>query len=77
MSRRILILTKTSALGGAERLLMSALPYLDVASYDYRFAALDGHGPLAEACREAGFPFGVLPARMAARLDPVQALSQH
>ena len=38
---RILVLTKTTAMGGAERLLMNALPYLDREQFEYRFAALD------------------------------------
>lgn len=61
MSRsRILVLTKTTALGGAERLLINALPYLDRDRFDYRFAAFDGEGPLAAACHEAGLPIETL-----------------
>ena len=60
---RVLVLTRTSSLGGAERLLMNTLPYLDRERFDYRFAALDDHGPLAAACREAGFSFTPLARR--------------
>jgi glycosyltransferase involved in cell wall biosynthesis len=70
---RILVLTKTTAMGGAERLLMNALPYLDREQFEYRFAALDEHGPLATACREARFPLHVLPRP--ALLDPRNALA--
>jgi len=50
MSRpRVLMLTKTTALGGAERLLMNALPHLDRVRFDYRLAAFDDSGPLALA----------------------------
>jgi glycosyltransferase involved in cell wall biosynthesis len=74
MSRpRILVLTKTTTMGGAERLLMNALPYLDREQFEYRFAALDRHGPLARACREAGFPLQVLPRPTL--LDPRNALA--
>ncbi len=65
---RVLVLTRTSALGGAERMLMNALPYLDRERFDYRFAALDAAGPLAVACREAGLPFRALSGRHV--LDP-------
>jgi glycosyltransferase involved in cell wall biosynthesis len=60
-------------MGGAERLLMNALPYLDREQFEYRFAALDQHGPLSMACREAGFPLQVLPRP--ALLDPRNALA--
>ena len=60
---RVLVLTRTSALGGAERVLMNALPYLDRERFAYRFAALDDDGPLAAACRAEGFPFTALPGR--------------
>jgi glycosyltransferase involved in cell wall biosynthesis len=74
MSRpRILVLTKTTTMGGAERLLMNALPYLDRKQFDYRFAALDEHGPLAMACRDADFPLQVLPRP--SLLDPRNALA--
>jgi glycosyltransferase involved in cell wall biosynthesis len=63
MSRpRILVLTKTTALGGAERLLMNALPHLDRERFDYRLAAFDDSGPLARAWREAGLPVARMPA---------------
>jgi len=65
------VLTKTTALGGAERLLMNTLPHLDRGAFDYRFAALDDGGPLASACREAGLPFAALPHPRA--LDPRNA----
>jgi glycosyltransferase involved in cell wall biosynthesis len=67
------VLTKTTTMGGAERLLMNALPYLDREQFEYRFAALDQHGPLAMACREADLPFQVLPRP--ALLDPRNALA--
>ena len=54
---RVLVLTRTTALGGVERLLMNTLPYLDTTHFDYSFAALDGHGPLAEACTAHGHRF--------------------
>lgn len=57
MRRRVLVLTKTTALGGAERLVMNTLPHLDRERFDYAFAAFDDGGPLARACREAGVPF--------------------
>lgn len=66
--RRVLVLAKTTALGGAERLLMNGLPYLARDRFDYRFAAFDGGGPLEEACRAAGLPFETLPARGALTL---------
>lgn len=63
MSRpRILVLTKTTALGGAERLLMNALPHLDRDRFDYRLAAFDDSGPLARAWREEGLPVERMPA---------------
>jgi glycosyltransferase involved in cell wall biosynthesis len=65
---RVLVLTRTSALGGAERGLMNALPYLDRERFAYRFAALDDDGPLAAACRAEGLPFTVLPGHRV--LDP-------
>jgi glycosyltransferase involved in cell wall biosynthesis len=71
--RRILILTRTTALGGAERLLANALPYLDRERFDYRLVALDEGGPLARACREAGLPFHALP--WPSPLDPRNALA--
>jgi glycosyltransferase involved in cell wall biosynthesis len=71
--RRILILTRTTALGGAERLLANALPYLDRARFDYRLAALDDGGPLARACHAAELPFQVLPR--SSPLDPRNALA--
>lgn len=58
---RVLVLTRTTALGGAERLLANALPYLDRSAFDYALAAFDAHGPLARACREAELPFRCLP----------------
>lgn len=62
MSRpRVLVLTKTTALGGAERLLANALPWLDRDAFDYALAAFDDHGPLAQACRAADVPFARLP----------------
>lgn len=62
MSRpRVLLLTKTTALGGAERLLANGLPWLDRRAFDYALAAFDAHGPLAAACREAELPFAALP----------------
>ena len=67
----MLVLTKTTAMGGAERLLINALPHLNRDSFDYAFAACDGHGPLAEACRAHGLPFATLPC--AAPLDPRNA----
>ena len=57
MRPRVLVLTKTTALGGAERLVMNGLPYLDREAFDYRFAALDRSGPLARECAEHGFAF--------------------
>ncbi|HTF33026.1 MAG TPA: glycosyltransferase [Myxococcota bacterium] len=63
MSRpRILVLTKTTALGGAERLLMNALPHLDRERFDYRLAAFDDSGPLALAWRLEGLPVERMPA---------------
>jgi glycosyltransferase involved in cell wall biosynthesis len=71
MSRpRILVLTKTTALGGAERLLMNALPHLDRQRFDYRLAAFDDSGPLARAWRERGLPVERMPAGARARPDP-------
>ena len=71
MSRpRVLVLTKTTALGGAERLLANALPHLDRERFDYRLAAFDDGGPLASAWREAGLPLERLPARHAAAPGP-------
>jgi glycosyltransferase involved in cell wall biosynthesis len=67
----VLVLTKTTALGGAERLVMNTLPYLDRESFSYRFAALDDEGPLASACADGGYPFAALPHRRAA--DPRSA----
>lgn len=58
----VLVVTKTARLGGAERVLMNALPYLDRERFDYRFSALDAEGPLAEAVREADLPFTPLPS---------------
>jgi glycosyltransferase involved in cell wall biosynthesis len=66
--RRVLVLTKTTALGGAERLVMNALAHLDRDAFEYRFAALDDGGPLAHACTAAGFDFRALPHR--GGLDP-------
>jgi glycosyltransferase involved in cell wall biosynthesis len=71
MSRpRILVLTKTTALGGAERLLMNALPHLDQERFDYRLAAFDDAGPLAQAWRERGLPVERMPAGPEARPGP-------
>jgi glycosyltransferase involved in cell wall biosynthesis len=70
---RVLVLTKTTAMGGAERLLMNALPYLDQERFEYRFAALDAHGPLATACRMNGVDFHALP--YPSLLDPRNALA--
>jgi glycosyltransferase involved in cell wall biosynthesis len=71
MSRpRILVLTKTTALGGAERLLMNALPHLDQERFDYRLAALDDSGPLAQAWRERGLPVERMPAGPRSRPGP-------
>lgn len=72
--RRVLILTKTTAVGGAERLLMNALPFLDRDSFDYRFAAFDGDGPLASACAGAGLPLERLPAGAAPSPRAVRVL---
>jgi glycosyltransferase involved in cell wall biosynthesis len=58
----VLVVTKTTRLGGAERVLMNALPYLDRERFRYCFAALDTEGPLAEAVREAGLRFAPLPS---------------
>jgi len=55
------VLLKTTALGGAERLVWNTLPHLDRESFRYGFAAFDGAGPLARACAEAGHPFRALP----------------
>ncbi|UCE84746.1 MAG: glycosyltransferase, partial [Deltaproteobacteria bacterium] len=68
---RVLVLTKTAALGGAERLLINSLPYLDRIAYDYRFAVLEPEGPLGGACARAGLPFEPLPHRSA--FDPRNA----
>ncbi|HME73523.1 MAG TPA: glycosyltransferase [Myxococcota bacterium] len=71
MSRpRILVLTKTTALGGAERLLMNALPHLDRERFDYRLAAFDDSGPLALAWREQGLPVETMPAGHKSRPGP-------
>lgn len=71
MSRpRVLMLTKTTALGGAERLLMNALPHLDRVRFDYRLAAFDDSGPLALAWREQGLPVERMPAGHAALPGP-------
>jgi glycosyltransferase involved in cell wall biosynthesis len=67
----VLVLTKTAALGGAERLLVNALPYLDREAYDYRVAVLQPDGPLAEACVRSRIPFAALPHTSA--LDPRNA----
>jgi glycosyltransferase involved in cell wall biosynthesis len=69
----VLILMKTTALGGAERLVMNTLPHLDTKAFDYRIAALDAGGPLAIACAGTGHPFASLPHRVAA--DPRTALA--
>ena len=68
--RRILVLTKTTALGGAERLLMNALPHLDRERFDYRLAACDDAGPLALAWREQGLPVERMPAAHASLPGP-------
>ena len=74
MSRpQVLVLTKTAALGGAERLLMNALPHLDRRRFDYRFAVLERNGPLAAACSASGVPLEPLPHSGA--LDPRNALA--
>ncbi len=74
MSRpRVLVLTKTTALGGAERLLANALPHLDRRSFGYRLAACDAGGPLHVAWRETGLPFLRLPGRQP--LDPRNLLA--
>jgi glycosyltransferase involved in cell wall biosynthesis len=70
---RVLILTKTTALGGAERLLANSLPHLDRDSFDYRLGACDADGPLAGTWSAAGLPFRRLPG--AAPLDPRSVLS--
>ena len=70
---RVLVFTKTAALGGAERLLINTLPYLDRDAYDYRFAVLEPEGPLSVACARAGVPFERLPH--ASALDPRNALA--
>jgi len=71
MSRpRILMLTKTTALGGAERLLINALPHLDRDRFDYRLAAFDVSGPLAQAWREAKLPVQRMPAGRASLPGP-------
>jgi glycosyltransferase involved in cell wall biosynthesis len=71
MSRpRILVLTKTTALGGAERLLMNALPHLDQERFDYRLAALDDSGPLAQAWRARGLPVERIAAGPRSRPGP-------
>ncbi len=67
---RVLVLTKTTALGGAERLLANALPHLDRERFDYRLAAFDDAGPLASAWRDAGLPLERLPARRASAPGP-------
>jgi glycosyltransferase involved in cell wall biosynthesis len=67
------VFTKTAALGGAERLLINALPYLDRDAYDYRVAVLEPDGPLSEACGRAGLPFEPLPHANA--LDPRNAFA--
>jgi len=72
--RRVLVLTKTTALGGAERLLMNALPFLDRERFDYRFAAFDADGPLAAACARAGLRLERLPAKAAPGPRAVRAL---
>ncbi|NNL86293.1 MAG: glycosyltransferase family 4 protein [Myxococcales bacterium] len=61
----VLVVTKTARLGGAERVLMNALPYLDRDRFRYRFSALDTEGPLADAVQEAGLRFAPLPSRRA------------
>lgn len=62
MSRpRVWILTKTTAMGGAERLLANALPHLDREAFEYRLLAFDAAGPLAAACAEAAVPFECVP----------------
>ncbi len=61
LPKNVLVLTKTARLGGAERVLMNALPYLDRERFYYRFAGLDDVGPLADAVRAAGFRFTRLP----------------
>ncbi len=74
MSRpRVLVLTKTTALGGAERLLANALAHLDRDAFDYRLAACDEEGPLAAAWRASGLAFRRLPA--AGPLDPRNLLA--
>jgi len=69
--RQVLVLTKTTAMGGAERLLANALPHLDRRAFAYRLAAFDDDGPLADACRAHGVPFSALPHRSV--LDPRNA----
>lgn len=58
---RVRVLLKTTALGGAERLVVNTLPYLDRDSFDYAFSALDDGGPVSRACRGADLPFRRLP----------------
>ena len=54
MSRlRVMVLTKTTSLGGAERLVMNTLSNLDRDAFAYRVSALDGGGPRARARQEA------------------------
>jgi glycosyltransferase involved in cell wall biosynthesis len=72
--RRILVLTKTARLGGAERLLMNALPWLDREAFDYRFAAFDADGPLASACADAGLPLDPIATRATRLARAVRAL---
>ena len=59
---RVRVLLKTTALGGAERLILNSLPYLDRRRFDYGFAAHDADGPVARAITAAGLPFETLPS---------------
>ncbi|MEM7409154.1 MAG: glycosyltransferase [Myxococcota bacterium] len=58
---RVRILLKTTELGGAERLILNSLPYLDRRRFDYGFAAHDEEGPVARALAAAALPFEKLP----------------
>jgi glycosyltransferase involved in cell wall biosynthesis len=73
-SRRaaILVLIKSLGLGGAERLLVDGLPYLDRERFDYRFAyLLPGKDFLAPRLEEAGFPVRCL-TRGPSRNGPIR-----
>jgi glycosyltransferase involved in cell wall biosynthesis len=76
--KRVLLLIKGLAVGGAEKLLVSSLPYLDTKAFDYRVAYfLSEKNNLVSEIEKAGIPVTCLNINRLYDLSAVFRLTSH